>query len=95
MLNKVDRFLYVQLTLLFLNIEFNSLELKINVSRIKYKINYNPVNYNTTTGKYESGNETYTFYSQAKVNLWKCDKCAMKFGTFRSLRKHKSEVHAY
>jgi len=53
------------------------------------------VNYNTSTGKYESGNESYTFYSQAKVNLWKCDKCTLKFGTFRSLRKHKSDVHAY
>jgi len=72
-----------------------ALQLKINISRIKYRINYNPVNYNTSTGKYESGNESYTFYSQAKVNLWKCEKCTLKFGTFRSLRKHKSEVHAY
>lgn len=69
--------------------------MKVNFSRIKYRINYNAVNYNTSTGKYESGDQTYQFYRQAKTNQWKCDKCAMKFSTFRELRKHKSDSHAY
>jgi len=69
--------------------------LKVNFERIKYRINYNPVNYNTITGKYESGNESFLFYRQARVNQWKCDKCDLKFGTFRDLRRHKSDVHSY
>ena len=69
--------------------------MKVNFSRIKYKINYNAVNYNSSTGKYESANEAFQFYRQAKTNQWKCDKCISRFSTFKDLRKHKSEDHAY
>ena len=34
--------------------------------KIQYKINYNSIRFNSKTGMYENGSETYITYEQAK-----------------------------
>lgn len=65
------------------------------MSAIKYRVNHNPILYNHRTKKYEVGERIFHSYSDAKANQWKCDKCDVSFSSFKELKVHKNDEHAY
>jgi transcriptional regulator NrdR family protein len=44
---------------------------------------------------FEVNSEKYSRYEEARANHWRCDKCGNRFSTFKKLRKHKKDIHAY
>ena len=51
--------------------------------------------YIPVTRMYENAVGKFLTYAEARQKQWKCDKCISRFSTFKELRKHKSEDHAY
>jgi hypothetical protein len=64
-------------------------------SKLKFRLNYKPINYDVKTGMFEVNSEKFTRYEEARANHWRCDKCGNRFSTFKKLRKHKKDIHAY
>ena len=103
---KADKFI-VKLCILFLsksqrklantffNINQYIWKLSTIPSKLKFRLNYKPINYDVKTGMFEVNSEKYSRYEEARANHWRCDKCGNRFSTFKKLRKHKKEIHAY
>ncbi|NOJ30172.1 MAG: hypothetical protein DA328_08415 [Nitrososphaeraceae archaeon] len=72
-----------------------NLYLTTNSTKLRFKLNYNPINYDLKTGKFQVQSEKFENYEDARANHWQCDKCEHRFSTYKSLRGHKKEVHAY
>ena len=66
-----------------------------DVSKLKYKINYNGTCYNFKTKKYESGEDSYLTYEQARSNQWRCEKCQKLLANLKELKLRKLEYHSY
>ena len=79
----------------FFNIPRYICELSTVPSKLKFRLNYKPINYDVKTGMFEVNSEKYSRYEEARANHWRCDKCGNRFSTFKKLRKHKKEIHAY
>ncbi|HJU59227.1 MAG TPA: hypothetical protein VJ583_05725 [Nitrososphaeraceae archaeon] len=79
----------------FFNIIQHILKLSTIPSKLKFRLNYKPINYDVKTGMFEVNSEKYSRYEEARANHWRCDKCGNRFSTFKKLRKHKKEIHAY
>ena len=65
------------------------------MSSIKYKVNHNPVTYDHRTKKYRVGKDAFGSYKDARAKRWKCEKCRHAFSSFKELRTHKNDRHAY
>jgi hypothetical protein len=74
---------------------FTHWSLRVNLAKLKYRINYNPINYDIQIGMYNTESENSIRYKDARANQWRCDKCNGTFSTFRKLKSHKSQFHAY
>ncbi len=65
------------------------------MSSIKYRVNHNPIMYDHLTKMYQVGRKVFRSYSDAKANQWQCDKCNRAFSSFKELKVHKNDNHAY
>gem|GEM_PF-177244 len=85
----------IKLTTIFKSCNFTHQTLRVNLTKLKYRINYNPINYDVQLGMYNTESENHIRYEDARANQWRCDKCFDTFSTFRKLKTHKSQFHAY
>ena len=85
----------IKLTTVLKSCIFTHLMLRVNLAKLKYRINYNPINYDVQIGMYNTESDNHIQYKDARANQWRCDKCDGTFSTFRKLKAHKSQFHAY
>ena len=85
----------IKLTTILKSWIFTHSMLRVNLAKLKYRINYNPINYDIQLGMYNTESDNHIRYEDARANQWRCDKCDGTFSTFRKLKLHKSQIHAY